>query len=121
MSRQWTPQEIQFLLDNYSRMSKLHLAWALGQSPYAVLRKATNMGLLTRREVRRQRHALDRECAGGPRSWTTAEEDYLVEFYGRISVREIGRTLRRTVNSIHSHAWGDMGLRADGNDFRRDL
>lgn len=47
---EWTPERDQFLVDNYSRMSKLDLAAKLGISPTRLYDRAAELGLYTRRQ-----------------------------------------------------------------------
>ena len=88
-AKEWTPEERQYLIENYHTTSERELTRVLGRSAPAIRRKANSLGL----GVKRYWNA-----------WTPEEDDYLRRNYSKMPSTEIAKHLRRTYGAVISRA-----------------
>ena len=85
-ARHYTPEQEQYLRDNYGKISLIDLAKHIGTSPGAIGVKAVRLGLT------------------GANNWTDKDIQYLKDNYGKIPKSEIAKKLKRTEMSISCKA-----------------
>jgi hypothetical protein len=83
--RRFTEEEINFIKENYSKMTGLEIAKKLGRSRGSVLSKTWILGLSKR----------------GRRVWKDSEIEFVKENYPDKSVKQIAEILGRTNKSVH--------------------
>lgn len=54
------------------------------------------------------------------RPWTPAEDEYIREFYGQVTCRELAEALDRTIGSVDLHARRILGLRPRDGEIARN-
>ena len=82
----WTEEEIQFLKENYQKMTYYEISKRLGKSYASVCIK------INRLELKKQKRT----------NWSEEEERFIIENYPRLSVKEIADALGRPKTSVSS-------------------
>jgi hypothetical protein len=88
MRKNWTPEEKQFLRENYGLMPRQEIARALNKTIPAVSNMAGRLGLRQKKEPR----------------WTPEEDRFLRENWHSMAIRTLARRLKRTTVAIDVRA-----------------
>lgn len=94
MKKKWTHQEIQYLLDNWGKVSLARIMESLDRSEDSVMRKARRLGL----NVNKTEDSLKKK------RWSEEEDNYIINNYRVLTVDEISERLGRTVYAIRKRA-----------------
>lgn len=95
MKKTWTPDELQFLRDNWGKLSLEEILSALDRTEDSVLRKARRIGI----DIRKKEE--DKLI----KNWTKEEDKYVMDNYGAITPKDMLKVLtNRTTNSIIKRA-----------------
>lgn len=85
--KNWTPEDIQFLKDNWNVIKTKEIAESLNRTTGAIHAKAKVLNL-----------GPNKTCKN--RRWTPEETEYLEESWGRVAVKTIMKNLKRSKNAI---------------------
>ncbi|GAB3882746.1 hypothetical protein [Spirosoma agri] len=88
----WTPEEDQFLKDNWATMSKTEVGSALGRSRGAVSARVSYLKLTKTPE---QIRALTKKNRVYTSSWTPDEDQFLRDNWEKLSKADIARALKK--------------------------
>jgi predicted ArsR family transcriptional regulator len=83
----WTESDINFLIENYYDMEDIELAKHLNRTQEAIRKKAW--------ELRKEGKLMKKEFR-----WLPEDDQYLIENRGKMTYKEIGEQLDRTVRAI---------------------
>lgn len=84
--KRWTQQQIQYLKDNYGKITVTEIGKALDRTDYSVQWKASQLKLYR------------------TRPWAKLEEDYVKEYYESSKTRDIAKQLDRSVLAVTCRA-----------------
>lgn len=113
-NRRWTPEDIAFVKQHYTKMGRAWVAKQLRRSEGSVKLKAWHLRVPTREEMMRAplvRLRRGRKVGTKVVHWTKEEEAKLRQLYGKMTSEEIAKTLGRTRKSVFNRA-RQLGLRS---------
>jgi hypothetical protein len=103
MSRRvWTPKEDEFLIENHLYSTLSQMACELRTSVHTVQRRLNKL---------RKLNIIDPSLKQIVRPWTTREVEYLLQFHGTASFKELALALDRTYASVRSRYYYEKSLR----------
>lgn len=83
----WTKDEIEYLRDNYKKLSLKELSVKLDRNTDAIKCKASSLKISVQ-----------------PRFWTTEEDNYIRENYGKFPAKDIAEKLNRQYHAVRTRA-----------------
>lgn len=105
--KNWTPEEIEILQNNYGKIRADQIAVLVNTTYQKVNWKAAQLRLKSNRNKLR---------ATG---WTEEQEEYLRNNYNKVSVKDVAEFLGRKLNSVFQHACKLNLTAKKGDDFYR--
>lgn len=86
----WTSADDEYISDHYKEQTDEEIGLALNRAPCAVKQRRATLGLFKKTPP-----------LLGKRTWTTEEDEYLRESWGSVSLKQMAKSLDRTVNAIN--------------------
>lgn len=105
---QWTPEEEEYLIKNYTTEGDKTIGEVLGRSASSILKKRIQLGLF-----RKDYHIVDNPP---DKHWTEEEDEYLVDSIDKLTYEEIGSKLNRTIKAVMVRA-SRLGLVTNGSKW----
>ena len=95
----WTPEEINYLIDNYNKISTSDIALELNKTESSIINKANRLKIKKGTPKKEEKKEEKR------RIWTKEEEELLSDLWGNYSVEYIANRLNRSVSSIRNRVF----------------
>lgn len=93
MQREWTQEEVKYLKQWYCKKPTSEIMKQLNRSANSIRRKADRLGI------------TDASNSIRGKEWTEVELQYLKTWYGKKTISQIARDLRRTSSSVQNKAF----------------
>lgn len=95
LQRNWSPQDDEYLAQNYAKLGVAKCAEALGRTKCAIKARALKLGLKARV------------------AWTDEERKYLIKHYAAYGPKKCAEALGRPIANVKSYANNNLGLYAN--------
>ena len=100
MKKTWTPEQEQYLRDNYLEKTHNEMAQELGKTVSSVKSKCSVCGIVLPKELIYKRRAVAARDANAHRRLTDSEDEFVKAHYIELTMHEIARRLKRAKSAV---------------------